>query len=125
MKGGELAYTLPSSRDKERRFVISHRSEEILGQDLARTVPEQHAPDTNSPFSLSECLPAQAQTSPRRQWCQLAFVSAVRQYATLLIRLTYAKYENVTNRTRTRALRSQNPTSPVSGRCRVLQNRFT
>ena len=38
MKGGELAYTLPSSRDKERRFVISHRSEEILGQDLARTV---------------------------------------------------------------------------------------
>jgi hypothetical protein len=38
MKGGELAYTLPSSRDKERRFVISHRSEEALGQDLARTV---------------------------------------------------------------------------------------
>jgi E3 Ubiquitin ligase len=38
MKGGELAYTLPSSRDKERRFVISHRSEEVLGQDLARTV---------------------------------------------------------------------------------------
>ena len=37
MKGGELAYTLPSSRDKERRFVISHRSEEALGQDLART----------------------------------------------------------------------------------------
>jgi hypothetical protein len=36
MKGGELAYTLPSSRDKERRFVISHRSEEALGQDLAR-----------------------------------------------------------------------------------------
>ncbi len=38
MKGGELASTLPSSRDKERRFVISHRSEEALGQDLARTV---------------------------------------------------------------------------------------
>jgi hypothetical protein len=38
MEGGELAYTLPSSRDKERRFVISHRSEEALGQDLARTV---------------------------------------------------------------------------------------
>jgi hypothetical protein len=38
MKGGELAYTLPSSRDKERRFVISHRSEEVLAQDLARTV---------------------------------------------------------------------------------------
>jgi hypothetical protein len=38
MKGGELAYTLPSPRDKERRFVISHRSEEALGQDLARTV---------------------------------------------------------------------------------------
>jgi hypothetical protein len=37
MKGGELASTLPSSRDKERRFVISHRSEEVLGQDLART----------------------------------------------------------------------------------------
>jgi hypothetical protein len=37
MKGGELASTLPSSRDKERRFVISHRSEEALGQDLART----------------------------------------------------------------------------------------
>ena len=37
MKGGELAYTLPSSRDKERRFVISHRSEEALGQELART----------------------------------------------------------------------------------------
>jgi hypothetical protein len=37
MKGGELAYTLPSSRNKERRFVISHRSEEALGQDLART----------------------------------------------------------------------------------------
>ena len=36
MKGSELAYTLPSSRDKERRFVISHRSEEALGQDLAR-----------------------------------------------------------------------------------------
>ncbi len=35
---GELASTLPSSRDKERRFVISHRSEEVLGQDLARTV---------------------------------------------------------------------------------------
>ena len=38
MEGGELAYTLPSSRDKERRFVISHRSEEALGQDLASTV---------------------------------------------------------------------------------------
>jgi hypothetical protein len=38
MKGGELAYALPSSRDKERRFVISHRSEEALGQDLARMV---------------------------------------------------------------------------------------
>jgi E3 Ubiquitin ligase len=38
MKGGELASTLPSSRDKERRFVISHRSEEALDQDLARTV---------------------------------------------------------------------------------------
>jgi hypothetical protein len=38
MKGGELAYTLPSSRDKERRFVISHRSEEALEQDLARMV---------------------------------------------------------------------------------------
>jgi hypothetical protein len=37
MKGGELASTLPSSRDKERRFVISHRSEEVLEQDLART----------------------------------------------------------------------------------------
>ena len=37
MKGGELASTMPSSRDKERRFVISHRSEEALGQDLART----------------------------------------------------------------------------------------
>ena len=37
MKGGELAYALPSSRDEERRFVISHRSEEALGQDLART----------------------------------------------------------------------------------------
>jgi hypothetical protein len=37
MKGGELASTLPSSRDKERRFVISHRSEEALEQDLART----------------------------------------------------------------------------------------
>jgi hypothetical protein len=37
MKGGELASTLPSSRDKERRYVISHRSEEVLGQDLART----------------------------------------------------------------------------------------
>jgi E3 Ubiquitin ligase len=37
IKGGELASTLPSSRDKERRFVISHRSEEVLGQDLART----------------------------------------------------------------------------------------
>ena len=33
MKGGELASSLPSSRDKERRFVISHRSEEVLGQD--------------------------------------------------------------------------------------------
>jgi E3 Ubiquitin ligase len=32
-----LAYTLPSSRDKERRFVISYRSEEALGQELART----------------------------------------------------------------------------------------
>lgn len=38
MKGGELASTLPSSRDKERRFVISHRSEEALSQDLVRTV---------------------------------------------------------------------------------------
>jgi hypothetical protein len=38
MKGGELVSSLPSSRDKERRFVISHRSEEALGQDLARTV---------------------------------------------------------------------------------------
>jgi hypothetical protein len=38
MKGGELASILPSSRDKERRFVISHRSEEVLDQDLARTV---------------------------------------------------------------------------------------
>jgi hypothetical protein len=38
MEGGELAYSLPSSRDKERRFVISHRSEEALGQDLARMV---------------------------------------------------------------------------------------
>src|SRR5215212_2880459 len=38
MKGGELASNLPSSRDKERRFVISHRSEEALEQDLARTV---------------------------------------------------------------------------------------
>jgi E3 Ubiquitin ligase len=38
MKGGELASTLPSSRDKERRFVISHRSEEALEQDLAKTV---------------------------------------------------------------------------------------
>jgi hypothetical protein len=38
MKGGELASSLPSSRDKARRFVISHRSEEVLGQDLARTV---------------------------------------------------------------------------------------
>ena len=38
MKGGELASTLPSSRDKERRFVISHRSEEALEQDLGRTV---------------------------------------------------------------------------------------
>jgi hypothetical protein len=38
MKGGELSSSLPSSRDKERRFVISHRSEEALGQDLARTV---------------------------------------------------------------------------------------
>ena len=37
MKGGELASSLPSSRDKERRFVISYRSEEALGQDLART----------------------------------------------------------------------------------------
>ena len=32
-----MASSLPSSRDKERRFVISHRSEEALGQDLART----------------------------------------------------------------------------------------
>ena len=38
MKEGELAFSLPSSRDKERRFVISHRSEEALDQDLARTV---------------------------------------------------------------------------------------
>lgn len=38
MKSGDLASTLPSSRDKERRFVISHRSEEALSQDLARTV---------------------------------------------------------------------------------------
>jgi len=38
MKGGELASTLPSSRDKKRPFVISHRSEEALSQDLARTV---------------------------------------------------------------------------------------
>ena len=38
MKGGKLASSLPSSRDKERRFVISHRSEEALGQDLARMV---------------------------------------------------------------------------------------
>ena len=38
MKGGKLVSSLPSSRDKERRFVISHRSEEALGQDLGRTV---------------------------------------------------------------------------------------
>lgn len=37
-KDGELAYNLFSSRDVERRFVISHRSEEALGQDLAKMV---------------------------------------------------------------------------------------
>ena len=38
MEGGELVSSLPSTRDEERRFVISHRSEEALGQDLSRTV---------------------------------------------------------------------------------------
>ena len=37
VSGGELETTLPSSRDKERRFVISHRSEAALGQELTKT----------------------------------------------------------------------------------------
>jgi hypothetical protein len=36
-RGGKVEGSLPSSRDKERRFVISHRSEEALGQELSRT----------------------------------------------------------------------------------------
>ena len=35
--GGGLEMNLPSPRDRERRFVISHRSEEALGRELART----------------------------------------------------------------------------------------
>jgi len=38
--------------------------------------------------------------------------------------LTYAEYERVTEGTRTRALRSHNPPTSVSGRCRMLQNRL-
>ena len=37
VRGGELETALPSPRDGERRFVISHRSEEVLGRELART----------------------------------------------------------------------------------------
>ena len=36
--GGGLEMNLPSPRDRERRFVISHRSEEALGQSLGKTV---------------------------------------------------------------------------------------
>jgi len=37
VRGGELETALPSSRERERRFVISYRSEEALGRELART----------------------------------------------------------------------------------------
>jgi hypothetical protein len=36
-RGGNVEVGLPSSRNRERRFVISHRSEESLGRELART----------------------------------------------------------------------------------------
>jgi E3 Ubiquitin ligase len=36
-RGGKVEASLPSSRDRERRFVISHRSEEALGRELSRT----------------------------------------------------------------------------------------
>ncbi len=37
VRGGRLETALPSARDRGRRFVISHRSEEALGRELART----------------------------------------------------------------------------------------
>src|SRR5215204_1729678 len=40
------------------------------------------------------------------------------------IRLTYAVLSRVTDGTRTRALRSHNPLTFVSGRCSMLQNRL-
>jgi hypothetical protein len=36
-RGGKVEASLPSSRDKDRRLVISHRSEEALGRELSRT----------------------------------------------------------------------------------------
>jgi hypothetical protein len=37
VRGGQLETALPSTRERARRFVISHRSEEALGRELART----------------------------------------------------------------------------------------
>jgi E3 Ubiquitin ligase len=37
LRGGNVEVNLPSSRDRERRFVISHRSEEALERELSRT----------------------------------------------------------------------------------------
>jgi hypothetical protein len=42
----------------------------------------------------------------------------------LRLHLTYAEYGRVTAGARTRALRSHNPTTLVSGRCQALQNRL-
>jgi len=58
------------------------------------------------------------------EWCQIVLVVAPRLSFVPRIRLTYAESMRVTDGTRTRALRSHNPLTPVSGRCRMLHNRL-
>jgi hypothetical protein len=58
------------------------------------------------------------------EWCQQSVFLLLHASLIKRIWLTYAERGRVTDGTRTRALRSHNPLSPVSRRCRMLQNRL-
>jgi hypothetical protein len=66
----------------------------------------------------------QLATPAKPEWCQKTPVAEQEPSSLPSFPLTYAELKRVTDGARTRDLRSHNPPTSVSGRCRTLQNRL-
>jgi hypothetical protein len=90
--------------------------------------PQVESADVMKPppvILLSLLFPIHPATLPVvSEWCQSASIPTMRYFTIPPIRLIYAESKRVTDGTRTRDLRSHNPTTSVAAGCCGLQNQL-